>query len=474
MGKGTLHQMTARVAFIISGYAINITMVYLLADPVSYGLLGIMINMTNIARVLLSTGLPQATSKFIAQSDEELTYPIIRTSMKLQWMLGAVVVAVYAGGAPLWARLLNDPSLVPYFWASAPLIPLMGAFQVLQSYFNGTHRFRAQSWLNVLYSVTRVLFAVVLVLFGTRVYGVLFGFTLSLALSAAVSWHYVSPRTGTANPESRRLLAFAAPLMVLAIGQAVLVNLDLLQMKAYFPASDAVGYYSGMASLSRTPYFLFTAFSVTLLPVVTSALRYQSRERAGDVIARATTFLLITALPVMAIVAAVPADLLDFVFPAEYASAAHALVWATLAQSLLALVAAFTAAITANGRPYMAMTVWLMCIPVQLGVGAVLIPQFGMTGTAVAGLVAALAGVLMAAVLTKRFFGRLVEPIASLKALGASMVVYLLLGIPDAYSLLALPFACLGGLAVYVGLMLASGGLRADQLTSLFRKERSE
>ena len=88
MGKGTMHQMIARMAFIVSGYAINIAMVYLLGDPVSYGLLGIVINMTNIARVLVSTGLPQATSKFIADNDDDLTYPILRTSMKLQWIIG--------------------------------------------------------------------------------------------------------------------------------------------------------------------------------------------------------------------------------------------------------------------------------------------------------------------------------------------------------------------------------------------------
>ena len=132
-----------------------------------------------------------------------------------------------------------------------------------------------------------------------------------------MSWYYVSQdRHG--ESESRALLAFAAPLMVLAIGQAVLVNLDLLQIKAYFPQSDDVGFYSGMASLSRTPYFLFTAFSVTLLPLVTSALRTHGRERAGAFVARSTTFLLITALPVVAIMAAVPKPLLDFVFPLEY------------------------------------------------------------------------------------------------------------------------------------------------------------
>ncbi len=75
--------------------------------------------------------------------------------------------------------------------------------------------------------------------------------------------------------------------MVLAIGQAVLVNLDLLQIKAYFPQSDDVGFYSGMASLSRTPYFLFTAFSVTLLPRGHQrAAHARPRAGAGALIAR--------------------------------------------------------------------------------------------------------------------------------------------------------------------------------------------
>lgn len=472
MGKGTLHQMIARVAFIVSGYAINIAMVYLLGDPAAYGLLGIMINMTNIARVLVSTGLPQATSKFIAENDDDLTYPILRTSMKLQWIIGGALMVVFMAGAPAWARLLNDTTLTPYFWAAAPLIPLMGAFQVLQSYFNGTHRFVAQSWLNVLYSVTRVVFAIALVLLGTAVYGVLVGFTISLALSALVSWYYVRPRTGTANPESRRLLAFAAPLMVLAIGQAVLVNLDLLQIKAYFPTADNVGFYSGMASLSRTPYFLFTAFSVTLLPIVTSALKNHGRQKAGETIARSTTFLLITALPVIAVVAAVPGELLDFVFPKAYASAADALIWATIAQTVLALVASFTSATTAAGKPYRAMIAWLVCIPAQLVAGALLIPDGGMTGTALASLIAAGVGAIVSGAMVWRDFGKLIEPLPVLKAVGAAVVVYLLMLVPSHYSLVVLPFACLAALALYAGLVLVTGAVKRHQIVSLFKREK--
>ncbi len=472
MGKGTLHQMIARVAFILSGYAFNIAMVHMLGDPRAYGLLGIVISVSNVARVPVASGLPSAASKFIAANDEELAYPIVRTTLKLQWIVSAAVVAVYCLAAPLLSRVLSDPTLTPYFWAAAPLIPLMGAFQVLQSYFNGVHRFIAQSWLNVLYSVSRVAFAIVVVYFGAKVYGVLAGFALSLALAALVSWYYVSPKTGSANPESRVMLSFAGPLVVLAIGQAVLVNLDLMQLKAYFPQSADVGYYSGMASLSRTPQFLFSAFSITLLPVVTHALRADGRERAGRLIARSTTLLLITALPVLAIMAAVPAELLDFVYPVTYTAAATALVWATFAQTILAVVASFSSAITADGKPYTAMWSWLICIPVQLLAGVWLIPRYGMTGTAIASLIAAAAGVVFSAAVTRMRFGTLLEPVPVLKGIAGAVVVYLLLSIPREYPMWLLPFACLAALGVYAAFVLATGAVKRDQVVSLFSRDK--
>lgn len=473
VGKGTLWQMVSYGAFIVSGYALNISMVYILGDPVAYGLLGIMINTTNIARVLLSTGLPNATSKFIAESDEELAYPILRTSLKLQWIIGAAIVAVYVLGAPLWARMLNDSSLTPYFWASAPLIPLMGAYQVMLSYFNGTHRFVLQAWIQILYAVTRVVFAIALVLVGLKVFGVLFGFTLSLIVCAVLAWYYVRPKTGVANPVSRKLLAFALPLMLLAIGQAVLVNLDLLQIKAYLPQGVEVGYYSGMASLSRTPYFLFAAFSTILLPVVTTTLRTRGREAAGEVVSRTVTYLFIVALPVLAVFAAVPGPLLDFVFPKAYTAAAQALVWASVAQTILALVSALTSVITAKGKPYLATAAWLVCIPVQLVAGAILIPKLGMTGTALASLIAAVIGAAFAGGLTIHYFGRLLEPARVLKAFGAAAVVYLLLSIPKTYSLVALPFACLAGLAVYAAILLVTGVVTRAEVVALFKRDRS-
>jgi len=212
---------------------------------------------------------------------------------------------------------------------------------------------------------------------------------------------------------------------------------------------------------------------MTLLPIVTTALRTHGRARAGQHIARSTTFLLISALPLIAIVAAVPGQLLDLVFPSSYSVAGTALVWAFIAQTVLALVASFTSATTADGKPYVSMGSWLVCIPVQLAVGAFLIPHYGMVGTAIASLVSALAGLLVAAVFILRDFGLPVNPGPAFKAAGAALVVYLLLRVPAVYPAWVLPLVCLAALAIYAGLLMVSGAVRRSEIAALFQRRRN-
>ncbi len=304
MGRGTLEQVISRATFVLSGYALHISMAYLLKGPSAYGLLGLMISVTNIARVLLSTGLPQATTKFIAEADEELAYPILRTSLKLQWIMAAVITGVYVAGIPLWQNFLNDHTLAPYLLASAPLIPLMGTHQVLLGYFGGLRRFSAQSWLNTLYSVGRVVFAIAFVLLGFGVGGVLWGFSASLAVALVISWNMVKPRNPGPNPESRRLIAFALPLMILAIGQSLVVNLDVLMLKHFLPGGAEVGFYTGAMNLGSAPYYIFSAFSITMLPLVTTALRDGDKARASRLVARNVSFLIVVVSPIIGIVLA--------------------------------------------------------------------------------------------------------------------------------------------------------------------------
>lgn len=471
MGRGTLDQVISRAVFVLSGYALHISMAYLLKDPATYGLLGLMVNVTNIARVLLSTGLPQATTKFIAESDESLAYPILRTSMKLQWLMAAVITAVYLAGIPLWMRFLNDDSLAPYFLASAPLIPLMGGHQVLLGYFGGLRRFRAQSWLNTLYSVGRVAFAIAFVLLGLGVGGVLWGFSAALVVALAVSWSMVQPRNPGPNPESRRLIAFALPLMVLAIGQSFVVNLDLLMLKRFFPGGEEVGFYTGAMNLGSAPYYIFTAFSITMLPLVANALRDNDDIRARRLVARNISFLVVVVAPIVAIVLAVPEALLDFVYPAAYRAGAFALSLLIVSQSLLAVLAALTSAITAKGHPRVAMAVWIVCIPVQLALGFAVIPRLGMAGAAAANLATTLVGVTIASALVWRYFGPPIEPARVAKALVAAAAVYLAMSLPSGYAPLVLPFACLAALVAYGAAMLAMKGITAEEVRSLFKRE---
>ena len=80
-------------------------------------------------------------------------------------------------------------------------------------------------------------------------------------------------------------------------------------------------------------------------------------------------------------------------------------------------------------------------------------------------------GVAIAGALTFRYFGLPFEPLRVLKAILASVAIYLLMSLPSDYSLVALPFACIGALGVYAGLMLATRGITVGEITSLFKRE---
>ncbi len=165
-------------------------------------------------------------------------------------------------------------------------------------------------------------------------------------------------------------------------------------------------------NLGSAPYYIFSAFSITMLPLVTTALRDGDKARASRLVARNVSFLIMVVSPVVGIVlAAAPSALLDFVYPSVYRVGAAALCGLIVSQSLLAVIASLTSAITAKNRPRVAMAVWLVCIPVQVGLGFVVIPRFGMAGAAVANLATTVVGVAIAGVLTFRYFGLPFEPV---------------------------------------------------------------
>jgi len=65
---GTIYLMAAQAAFVASGYAIHVGLARLLG-PSDYGIYAVVISLMTMVNLILTTGIPQAVSKYVAHDD---------------------------------------------------------------------------------------------------------------------------------------------------------------------------------------------------------------------------------------------------------------------------------------------------------------------------------------------------------------------------------------------------------------------
>jgi len=65
---GTMYLVLAQLAFVASGYAIHIGLAHLLG-PSEYGSYAVVIAIVSMVTLILTTGIPQAVSKYVAHHD---------------------------------------------------------------------------------------------------------------------------------------------------------------------------------------------------------------------------------------------------------------------------------------------------------------------------------------------------------------------------------------------------------------------
>lgn len=409
MRGGLAAMMAARSTFVVSAFVLQVGMAYLLGDPKAYGTFGVVLSLITMARVFLASGMPQSLSRSVAQRGDSDTGDLLRAGVRVQAASGVALTLLFAALAPVLVRLLNDRALLPYLLFCAPLIFFMGMHQIYLGYLNGLRRFREQAVLLGLYAVLRVAAGFGLVLVGWGVYGALGGLVLAAAALLALEAGLLGAGTRAATGEGGRLLRFAVPLIGSAFAIAAVQNLDLLLLKRYAADEALVGYYTAAMNLARAPYFLFSAFTMTALPLVANALGRSDESAAGRTVRGHTTLLVLMGAPGLALAAGAPEGILRLLYPADYGAAALPLVMLVASMLLLSAFAMFNAVLAAMGQPYRAMALVGVSIPLQAGLGIVLIPRYGMTGAAAANLTSVAVIAMIAAGMVAWRFGSPVQ-----------------------------------------------------------------
>jgi len=231
--------------------------------------------------------------------------------------------------------------------------------------------------------------AVLLVELGMGVLGAVAGFLIGAAVALVVSVVAmrglpIARSTGRAaelRSDYRSVVSF----FLVMVSLAGLTYADLLGVKALSPASASAvsaGHYQAAVALSRIPVLLTLTVFTAIFPYAAREVAHQTSDIGYARLS--LKFLALFLVPIGLVMAMLPAQTIEFFFPADYAASADALEISGFAVVALCGVYAWSLLLQAAGRLWIAAVVVPIALLAEVGVLALLVPRWGASGAAVA------------------------------------------------------------------------------------------
>ena len=415
---GTIYLMFAQTAFVASGYAIHIGLARLLG-PSEYGIYAVVISLMTMVNLILTTGIPQAVSKYVAHDDGSAE-EIRNTALKMQLVFSLAIFSVYFLLAEQIALLLNDVSLTAYLRASSFIVPGYAVYSILVGYLNGLREYKKQAITAVSYSIFKATFILTMVLVGYAVMGAVVGFVFApiAALLIAVYFtrrvkigkqspiltnskvpqiHEIVEDTLNRTPSItvKHILDFAVPIALFSIATNLIMSIDLFFVKAYLTNYEA-GIYSAASMIARVPFFLMGGLYGALFPAISNSTANSNIEKTRKYISDSLRYSLMAMVPAVAIISYFSDELLTLVYSGEYAGGAQVLSILIFGLGFYSLFFLFTTILNGSGRPRDSLIMSVIVLGLDVVLNFLLVPEYGMIGAATATGGACLVGVMIA------------------------------------------------------------------------------
>ena len=419
--KGSVYVVVAQMFMIVCAYIIHIGLGRFLG-PEGYGIYGVIMALVSMFTLIVSSGLPQAVSKYIAE-DSKKAWSIIKRMAKVQFIFSLCLFAVFFFGAKIIANLLNDESLVVYIRIISFVIPLRAMTYLYSAYLNGKHYFKRAAFLVNLYSVYRVIFIFGLAYF-FYVKGVFFGLIITSVVSLILVLLSIKDKGDVYEFDVKKAIRFAIPTSIFTVLLTFLLSLDLYMVKSLLGSNELVGYYTSAAVISQMPYQLFSALSFVLLPAVSHSIANKLVIRTKRLINQSMRHILILLVPLVVLISAKSQKIISFIYSSRYIAAAEPLSILTIGLGFFVLFFILTTMINASGKPKLSLFILLLVIPLNFVLNFVLIRTYGLKGAAISTTIASFVAMVIAGGYMYKRFKTIVSFKSVVKILIAGLIIY--------------------------------------------------
>lgn len=399
--SGFLALSAAKLAFMLSGYAIYFFLPRILNDPAAFGQFGVALGYLNVFNMTVIVGTIQAVSRFVS-SGEYSESSIRRTALSFQFGFGWILCAAIILTAPWIAGVLKDPGLVRLIRIGALLPCVYALYGVVMGELNGRKLFARQSALDVSFALLKTILVLAFAFFGDGVPGAFLGYLLASLVIIIIGFLVllrVPARAIGSMFSCRILINFQCATMLITLFNNLLLNLDLFAVKALMPAEcsgEAAGFYTAAQTFSRIPYICVVAIGLVAFPLISSS-RMERDPRKTTV--RAERILRVTLLYSCLIatgIAALAPELLQLVYPKAYMEGRHVLRILPIGEVFYSMMFISFILLTGSGLPTRPIRTAVLTIGLEVFGLAVLVPVYGIEGAAIGAGVFWLIGMVMA------------------------------------------------------------------------------
>jgi stage V sporulation protein B len=436
--KASFWLTLSELFFNLSGYVTHAILGRTLG-PAEYGRYGLIITVSTMIVVLIGRGVPVAMSKYLSEiyksNPKEISH-IKKVSFEVQAILISLTTLLYYLLAPLFANLLNDPTLTPLFRLSAFIIPSFAAASFYVYYFTGIHQFNVQSALKFFRGLSKIFFIISLAMFfNTR--GAIIGHALAplsvflLALSFdRKNYQKLIPQLKNIKKEKfsiknskinikkithGTLLNFAWPITLFMLFYEIMITIDLYMVKALLQNDTLTGFYNASLTIGRLPFYAFYFLTIILLPKISETTALNNDTETKKVMTAAMRFLFMLIIPATTLLAIFAPSALRFFYGAQYTDATIALQILAIGLGFLTIFYILAFVLNGAGKNKLPMWTALGGMILNASLNYYLIPRFGIMGAGIATTVTSFLVMITAIVATEKHIASFLNFIPLLK-----------------------------------------------------------
>jgi O-antigen/teichoic acid export membrane protein len=422
--KGILVLTIAQCVMVLSGYILHAGLGRLWG-PEKYGSFVLVMSILVWIELSNTSGIPTAVTKFISEKENGIK-GLLSQGMKLQLILSIGIVAITFFTAPLIASLLGDENLSFYLRLASIDVPFMGFLVLHLGALAGLRAFTREALTIVFYWLFKILVIFTLVLSALSLKGAFIGNTLASIAAFLVVLKFLPPlrEVPKLKSENQKIIRFAIPLTLYQLSYNILIILDLLLVKSLISAADQTGYYASAHAIAKTPYFIFYAITLALLPLLSNAIAKGDNDLTVVYIKKSLRYLLMLLVPLILLITKTSEDLISFVYSSAYLPAAPALSILIFGFAFLSLFLISNAILIANNESKEVLAITVILLPVSCFLNFQLIPVYGIQGAAIATTTTLAMGSIITSTLVYKRFRTLVDIRSCLKIFTSAISVF--------------------------------------------------